>query len=58
VSILAFRNVLKMKQNVSDLKSIIKQIKDEHSDSLKGGVIVRTAAEGVSEAELRQDMSI
>ena len=39
------------------LKSIIKQIKEVHSDSLKGGVIVRTAAEGVSEAELRQDMA-
>lgn len=39
------------------LKSIIKQIKDEHSQSLKGGVIVRTAAEGVSEDELRQDMA-
>jgi ribonuclease G len=38
------------------LKSIIKQIKEAHSDSLKGGVIVRTAAEGVSEAELSQDM--
>ena len=39
------------------LKNIIKQIKDEHSQSLKGGVIVRTAAEGVSEDELRQDMA-
>lgn len=39
------------------LKRIIKQIKDEHSQSLKGGVIVRTAAEGVSEDELRQDMA-
>jgi ribonuclease G len=39
------------------LKSIIKQIKEAHSDSLKGGVIVRTAAEGVSEAELSQDMA-
>lgn len=39
------------------LKSIVRQIRDEHSDSLKGGVIVRTAAEGVTEEELRQDMS-
>jgi ribonuclease G len=38
------------------LKSIIKQIKEENSESLTGGVIVRTAAEGVSEAELHQDM--
>ena len=39
------------------LKTIIKQIKEAHSDSLTGGVIVRTAAEGVSEAELSQDMA-
>lgn len=39
------------------LKALIRQIRDEHSDSLKGGVIVRTAAEGVSEEELRQDMA-
>lgn len=39
------------------LKAVIRQIRDEHSDSLKGGVIVRTAAEGVSEEELRQDMA-
>ena len=38
------------------LKSIIKQIKEENNQSLTGGVIVRTAAEGVSEAELHQDM--
>jgi ribonuclease G len=54
---LACRNVLKMKPNETRLKNIIKQIKDEHSQSLKGGVIVRTAAEGVSEDELRQDMA-
>lgn len=39
------------------LKTMTKLIRDEHSDSLKGGVIVRTAAEGISEEELRQDMS-
>ena len=39
------------------LKAVIRQIRDEHSDSLKGGVIVRTAAEGISEEELRQDMA-
>lgn len=39
------------------LKTIIKQIKEANSDSLTGGVIVRTAAEGVSEAELSQDMA-
>lgn len=39
------------------LKALIRQIRDEHSDSLKGGVIVRTAAEGISEEELRQDMA-
>lgn len=39
------------------LKNIIRQIRDQHSDSLKGGVIVRTAAEGVTEEELRQDMA-
>ncbi len=39
------------------LKVLTRLIRDEHSDSLKGGVIVRTAAEGVSEEELRQDMS-
>lgn len=39
------------------LKVLTRLIRDEHSDSLKGGVIVRTAAEGISEEELRQDMS-
>ncbi|MDO8418151.1 MAG: ribonuclease G [Agitococcus sp.] len=39
------------------LKILTRLIRDEHSDSLKGGVIVRTAAEGISEEELRQDMS-
>lgn len=39
------------------LKALIRHIRDEHSDSLKGGVIVRTAAEGISEEELRQDMA-
>ncbi|HMU86488.1 MAG TPA: ribonuclease G [Agitococcus sp.] len=39
------------------LKAVIRHIRDEHSDSLKGGVIVRTAAEGISEEELRQDMA-
>jgi len=39
------------------LKALTRLIREEHSDSLKGGVIVRTAAEGVSEEELRQDMS-
>ena len=39
------------------LKVLTRLIREEHSDSLKGGVIVRTAAEGISEEELRQDMS-
>jgi ribonuclease G len=39
------------------LKTLTRLIRDEHSDSLKGGVIVRTAAEGITEEELRQDMS-
>ncbi|PTQ87237.1 ribonuclease G [Agitococcus lubricus] len=39
------------------LKSLTRLIREEHADSLKGGVIVRTAAEGVSEEELRQDMA-
>ena len=39
------------------LKILTRLIRVEHSDSLKGGVFVRTAAEGISEEELRQDMS-
>jgi ribonuclease G len=38
------------------LKTLTRQLRDEIASSLKGGVIVRTAAEGVSEAELRHDM--
>lgn len=39
------------------LKQIVKQIKDANTACLAGGVIIRTAAEGVSEAELSQDMA-
>lgn len=38
------------------LKGMIRRIRDEMASTLKGGVIVRTAAEGVSEEEMRNDM--
>ncbi|MDO8329158.1 MAG: ribonuclease G [Fluviicoccus sp.] len=38
------------------LKTLTRRLRDEIASSLMGGVIVRTAAEGVSEEELRHDM--
>jgi ribonuclease G len=38
------------------LKTLIRTIKSENPEELKGGFIVRTAAEGVNEADLRHDM--
>lgn len=39
------------------LKTLIRTIKSENPEELKGGFIVRTAAEGVNEADLRHDMT-
>ncbi len=38
------------------LKTLIKTIRAENPEALKGGFIVRTAAEAVSESDLRHDM--
>jgi len=39
------------------LKTLIRTIKSENPEELKGGFIVRTAAEGVNENDLRHDMT-
>ena len=38
------------------LKNLIRQLKSESPDTDRGGFIVRTVAEGVSESDLRRDM--
>ena len=38
------------------LKALIRTIKSENPDELKGGFIVRTAAEGATEADMRHDI--
>ena len=38
------------------LKTVIRRIRDDIASALKGGVIIRTAAEGINDDELRHDM--
>lgn len=54
VTILVFLSALSLKKERDRLRNIIESIQAEHN--LPGSVIVRTAAEGVDEAEIAQDM--
>lgn len=38
------------------LKSLVKKLQEENPETVKGGFIIRTVAEGVSESELQRDM--